>query len=96
VGNTTDLPELIVAEGLAVFTSGFCLCLRKAKGRKVTLRFMPAQTALDAMLNIPHKSQGTHHSSFKKISSKTQTDLCQPPVTFVAGNYQKLKSIPTQ
>lgn len=36
VENNTDLPELIVAEGLAFFTSGFCLCLFKVKGRMIT------------------------------------------------------------
>lgn len=92
----TDLPELIVVEGLAFFTSGFCLCLFKVKGRMVMLHFMFAQTALDMMLNIHYTSQGNSHSFFKKFSFKTQMDLCQPPVMFFADNYQKSKSISTQ
>lgn len=84
--NNTDLPELIVVEGLAFFTSGFCFSLFKVKGRMVTWCFMSAQTALDMMLNIHHKSQGNSHSFFKKFSFKTQMDLCQPPVTFFADN----------
>lgn len=66
VESNTDLPELIVAEGLAFFTSGFCLCLFKVKGRIITLCFMSAQTALDTMLNIHHKSQGNSHSFLAK------------------------------
>lgn len=49
--NNTDLPELMVAEGLAFFTSGSCLSLFKVKGRMVTLCFMSAQTALDMVLD---------------------------------------------
>lgn len=80
--NNTDLPELMVAEGLAFFTSGSRLSLFKVKCRMVKLCFMSAQTALDMMLDIHQKSQGNSHSFFKKFSFKNQMDLHQPIVTF--------------
>lgn len=64
VENNTDLPELIVAEGLAFSTSGFCLGLFREKGRMITLCLMSVQTELDTILNIHHKSQGNSQSFF--------------------------------